>query len=1434
LRRVFAIAVGLLALIAVPLMALAQSSSDDQKSGFLKFVQDRLSTPDRQISISNIDGALSSDASVREITVADKQGVYLRIDNVTLNWNQAALFIGRLEINTLTAQSIDYLRNPVAADSRAGLPAPEANGLAVPQLPVAVIIKALSVPKISFGAQVFGLGSAISLEGNITLDGGSLDSSLAIKRLDGPGGTLGLTAKYDKASSKLDFNLALVEPKDGIIANLLDIADRPDIKLTVGGSGPVADLAAQLSLDAGGTRALTGTASVKQQAQGFAIDASLNGPISTLIAPAYRDFFGSNTTVAARGLLRSDGGLALDGLSLSGGQLTLTGTAATSKDWFLDDLHLHGEIADTAGGTVLLPVAGADTRIKDASIAIDFGGARQNWQADLAIRGFQNASLAANILTLKGSGAGANLDDPETRRLTFNVDGALNGVTSSNPDVAAALGDSIGLGAAGLWSAGQPVQLAQFRLAGKAVSLDAAGAIDKAVFDGKMAIAAATLSPFSGVAGRNLGGGLDLKANGTISPLTGGFDLSVDGSGTDLTVDQPAADRLLTGTVRLTGGIARNAQGVSARQFRLANDQLQFVADGNFASTAADFRFDMALADLKLLTPQATGALSVTGTAKGQDSKISLDVTADVPVGALLARPLSKAAVRFSGKLVDGALSGNLTGGANLDGHEVSLASALSVAGGVNTLTGLKFVAGGTSVAGDLTQGKDGLYQGKLNLTSSNLTIAAALAMVEASGTASATIDLGKASGKQTATIAAAVRDLKASGVVVGSADIKAGIADLFGVPMINGSVVGSDIVAAGVDVKTLDASASQTGQSTNFDAKAALSTGTNVAISGGLARLDHGYRVSLDQASLTQGKLTARLAAPAALAVNGDSVTLDNIRFDVGGGSLTASGTAAGALDIAIALKSLPLSVANAVVPSLGLSGTIDGTARITGSRNRPRAQFQLTGAGIAAAAIKDFGVTPLSLGANGTFANSTVQLSSLNAQSPGGLKLSANGSVPLNAKGLDISVDGTAPLALANRFVADRGGQASGTAQLSARITGSATDPQVAGKVSVNGGSYVDPGLNLKLVGITGSATLSGNAVTIDRLTAGISTGGSISASGSVSLKSPGFAADVKLALDHARYVDRSLLVATVSGNLSLSGPITNGALLGGTIRVEKADITVPQQLGGGAADIKVRHVNLPKPVAASLARGRADVAGKPGSRAPGSPIRLDLTVSAPNQVFIRGRGLDVEMGGSVRLAGSIDDIQPVGGLELIRGRLSVLGQRLTFTSGTVTLTGNLDPEIALVASVPGDGITVGVSVSGNASDPKIDFTSDPTLPQDEVLSRLLFKQGLTQLSPLQLARLAGAASELAGGSNSSLLDSLRASTGLDDLDLITDAQGNTAVQAGRYVTDNVYLGVQAGANGQSKATVNLDITPALKANAASGTDGDSSVGVLYERDY
>jgi translocation and assembly module TamB len=196
-------------------------------------------------------------------------------------------------------------------------------------------------------------------------------------------------------------------------------------------------------------------------------------------------------------------------------------------------------------------------------------------------------------------------------------------------------------------------------------------------------------------------------------------------------------------------------------------------------------------------------------------------------------------------------------------------------------------------------------------------------------------------------------------------------------------------------------------------------------------------------------------------------------------------------------------------------------------------------------------------------------------------------------------------------------------------------------------------------------------------------------------------------------------------------------------------------------------------------------------------------------------------------------VNDIHPVGGFELNRGRLAILGQRVTFEEGLVTLVGDLDPFLDFTARTEGDDITVIVNVTGRVSDLDISFSSNPPLPQDEVMSRLLFKRSMGELTPLQLAKLAGAAAELAGG-GSSLAESLRARAGLDDFDIVTNEEGGLAVQAGTYLQDNIYLGVQAGADGNSRVTVNLDITNDLKAKVSTGTDGDTSVGVFYETDY
>ena len=239
-------------------------------------------------------------------------------------------------------------------------------------------------------------------------------------------------------------------------------------------------------------------------------------------------------------------------------------------------------------------------------------------------------------------------------------------------------------------------------------------------------------------------------------------------------------------------------------------------------------------------------------------------------------------------------------------------------------------------------------------------------------------------------------------------------------------------------------------------------------------------------------------------------------------------------------------------------------------------------------------------------------------------------------------------------------------------------------------------------------------------------------------------------------------------------------------------------------------------------------------PPSTPPANPPRLDLQINAPNQIFIRGRGVDAEMGGALRVTGTTRNVIPIGQLELIRGRVDLLGKRFDLAEGLVELQGSLVPVIRLVAETSQNGITTRVIIDGEARDPEITFESSPELPEEEVLSQLLFGRGLDNISPLQAAQLANAIAVLAGRGGEGIVGNLRNQFGLDDLDLQTDAEGNVQVRAGKYLSENLYTDVAVGNNGKSTINLNLDVTESLTARGSVDSEGQSTLGIYFERDY
>ena len=136
-----------------------------------------------------------------------------------------------------------------------------------------------------------------------------------------------------------------------------------------------------------------------------------------------------------------------------------------------------------------------------------------------------------------------------------------------------------------------------------------------------------------------------------------------------------------------------------------------------------------------------------------------------------------------------------------------------------------------------------------------------------------------------------------------------------------------------------------------------------------------------------------------------------------------------------------------------------------------------------------------------------------------------------------------------------------------------------------------------------------------------------------------------------------------------------------------------------------------------------------------------RLDIRLNANNRVYVSGMGLDSEWRADLRVEGTTATPQIAGRVDLIRGELGLAGRRFRLTEGHVAFTGERppNPTIDLAATSDIDQVTVGLNVSGRSNNPQIAFTSSPGLPQDEIVSRILFGSSVTQISALQAVQLA-----------------------------------------------------------------------------------------------
>ncbi len=292
----------------------------------------------------------------------------------------------------------------------------------------------------------------------------------------------------------------------------------------------------------------------------------------------------------------------------------------------------------------------------------------------------------------------------------------------------------------------------------------------------------------------------------------------------------------------------------------------------------------------------------------------------------------------------------------------------------------------------------------------------------------------------------------------------------------------------------------------------------------------------------------------------------------------------------------------------------------------------------------------------------------------------------------------------------------------------------------------------------------------------------------------------------------------------HLEFSGPQDNKFSVSGNIKPEEIRIDLPSRF----------ETSIPK---LNVVEARATDSGETSPMS----VQLDILFDAPNRIFVRGWGLDTELGGKLNITGEASSPNIDGTLSSIRGRYEEFGKTFSLDRAVLRFDGQVPPSpyFDIVTSTDAGDVTAQILIGGNAEKPEIKLASTPALPEDEVLSRILFGTSAGQISPFQAVQLAQALKKFSSGSSGSdffnPLGTLRNITGLDDITVDGVGTEGATVGAGKYITDKVYVDVKSGtAENSGSASVKIKLTPEVSVESSANQNGSAGGSVFWEWDY
>jgi translocation and assembly module TamB len=526
---------------------------------------------------------------------------------------------------------------------------------------------------------------------------------------------------------------------------------------------------------------------------------------------------------------------------------------------------------------------------------------------------------------------------------------------------------------------------------------------------------------------------------------------------------------------------------------------------------------------------------------------------------------------------------------------------------------------------------------------------------------------------------------------------------------------------------------------------------------------------------------------------------------------------------------------------PALGaLEGRLDADLRVRGTPAHPRADGEVRCKGLstqtgmlepvpAVGGSCRYGYSNGILRADAEAGTATNGSARLQAQIPAQVSLVPWELSLDRERDLLVELDAGLDLAALNGLDVFANGRIGGRIDLSVAHVGSISSGAVTGSCVLVGGEYENYSLGtvirkgqLKLVS-------SGKTLVVESGSATDGGKGRLTLSGNIRPDpSAGLPYELEIAGRQMRLLRRPDAEVTMSGQLALEGTLSRLRAVGDW-QIDNALVNLGNLRPSPPAELEPAPVDRSPAAAARAPNPEAFV--------------LRLGVAIPGSLYVRSGMLDTAWAGNLALAHERGKMGLSGYLEPRRGTVLLLKRPFKLEEGRIDFDGRWPPEptLRLAAVYTRADLSARARITGPARDPEIALTSEPPLPEDEILSRILFGENMSSLTPLQAVSLASEAAKLRDvGGGGGVLHGVTAAMGIDRVELRENGQNSGAaeVAVGKYLGDKSYVEMRRAAtidsSGGARVFLEHELRPNVVLEAESGLEMRSGLGLFWKRDY